>query len=141
MIRHDQNLRSLVKFDWNVTQIPSMLKMSMKTLHVIFLIIRPFIYAFVSYAGLKYKDVLRCVRCYACAEKLMKVLIFSTKIALALALALFCIIIRLTVLRESLYNRDIYNSIKWFQSNQRLFLSWTKCFRLIQTIWISIFSC
>ena len=86
--------------------------MSMKTLHVIFLIIRPFIYAFVSYAGLKYKDVLRCVRCYACAEKLMKVLIFSTKIALALALALFCIIIRLTVLRESLYNRDIYNSIK-----------------------------
>ena len=56
MIRHDQNLRSLVKFDWNVTQIPSMLKISMETLQVIFEIIPSFKLSY-FYLGLKYEDV------------------------------------------------------------------------------------
>ena len=57
MIHHDQNLGSnLVNFDRNLTQIPSMLKISMETLHVIFVIIPSFMLSY-FYAGLKYKDV------------------------------------------------------------------------------------
>ena len=92
-IHHDQNLRTILVKLW--------LKRNSNTINAKDIhgntpcnfCNHPFIYAFVSYAGLKYKDVFRCVRCYARAEKLMKVLVFKHEyIALALAilhLALF----------------------------------------------------